>query len=182
MAISYAEHMGWDPQFDWSMLGGGLGVDALQNDHVDAWVGPELHTTMAVAAGFPILVDLDELDLPVAGSSFLFDRAWLANNPDAARGIVKSAVEAIALLKNDKEAAFRTLRKWYRMTDPDLLEFFYAEVAKLPKKPYPPYAGLKRVMEIYDSHEMRKYTVRHFYDDTIMRELDESGFIDSLYR
>jgi hypothetical protein len=67
------------------------------------------------------------------------------------------------------------------MTDPELLEFFYAEAAKLPSKPYPPYEGLKRVMEVYDSHEMRKYRLEDFYDDSYVRELDESGFIDSLY-
>ena len=181
VAILYAEHMGWDPTFDWSMLGGGLGVDALDNNHIDAVVGPELHATMAVAAGYKLLVDLGELELPNAGSSFLFDRDWLAENEDAARAIVKSAVEAIALMKNDKQATFETLGKWYQMTDPELLEFFYAEVEKLPSKPYPPHEGIREVMRVYDSHEMRKYTLEHFYDDSYVRELDESGYIDSLY-
>jgi hypothetical protein len=94
---------------------------------------------------------------------------------------MKSYVEAIALLKNDKAATFRALGKWFQISDPDLLEHFYREAEKLPSKPYPPYAGLKKVMQIYDSHEMRKYTVEHFYDDSIMKELDESGYIDSLY-
>jgi len=181
IAIGYAEHMGWDPNLDWSMLGDGLGLDALENGYIDAVVGPELHATMAVAAGYKVLVDLGELRLPNAGSSFLFDREWLAENEEAARAIVKSAVEAIALMKNDKEATFRTLRKWYRMTDPEQLEFFYAEVEKLPSKPYPPVEGIRRVMEVYDSHEMRKHSLEHFYDESFVSELDESGYIDSLY-
>lgn len=181
MAISLAEKMGWDPVFDWSMLGDALGVDALEADQVDAIIGPELHTTMAVGAGFKVLADLGDYGLPVAGSSFLFDRKWLADNPDRARRFIKSAVEAIAVLKKDKDAAFRTLRKWYQLHDPELLERFYREAEKLPSKPYPPYDGLRRVMEIYDSHEMRKYTLEHFYDDTYVRELDESGYIDGLY-
>ena len=36
-------------------------------------------------------------------------------------------------------------------------------------------------MKRYDSNEMRKYTSEDFYDDSLMRELDESGFIDSFY-
>ena len=36
-------------------------------------------------------------------------------------------------------------------------------------------------MEVYDSNEMRRYTPESFYDDSLMRELDESGFLDSLY-
>ncbi len=182
IAISFAEAMGWDPTFDWSMMANALGVDALQKGHVDAIIAPELHATMAVDAGFRVLVDLQEYELPVAGSSFLIDRNWLQDNRDAARRFVKSAVEAIALLKKDKQATFRTLRKWYQLDEPKLLEYFYGEVEKLPRKPYPPVAGIRKVMQVYDSHEMRKYTAEHFYDDSFVRELDESGYIDSLYR
>ena len=94
---------------------------------------------------------------------------------------MKSFVEAIAVLKTDREATYRVLRKWYQMSDPELMALFYAEASKLPSKPYPPYAGLEKMMEIYDSHEMRKYKVEDFYDDSFVRELDESGYIDSLY-
>ena len=181
MAISVAERFGWDPRFDWSMLGEALGVEALQRNQVDAIIGPELHSTMAVDAGFKVLADLGDYNLPVAGSSFLFDREWLAQHPDTAKRFMKSAVEAIAVLKTDKQAAFRSIRKWFLIDDPELLEFFYAEVEKLPRKPYPPYEGLQKVMQVYDSHEMRKYTVEHFYDDSYIKELDESGYIDSLY-
>ncbi len=182
IAVSFAEAMGWDPTLDWSMMANALGVEALQEGHVDAIIAPELHATMAVDAGFNVVVDLQDYELPVAGSSFLVNRDWLKDNPDAARRFVKSAVEAIALLKTDKQAAFRTLGKWYQLRDPKLLEYFYGEVEKLPSKPYPPYEGIKKVMQVYDSHEMRKYTPQHFYDDSFVRELDESGYIDSLYQ
>jgi len=37
-------------------------------------------------------------------------------------------------------------------------------------------------MELYDSAAMRRFKPEDFYDDSFMKELDESGFIDSLYR
>lgn len=181
-AISFAQAMGWDPQFDWSMMGGALGVDALDNGYVDAIMGPELHATMGIDAGYHVIVDLADYNLPMAGSSFLVDREWLQNNRDAARRFVKSAVEAIAMLKTDKDSAFKAMGKWYQMNDPELMELFYDEAAKVPSKPYAPIEGLKKMMEIYDSHEMRKYTVEHFYDDSFVKELDDSGYIDSLYK
>ena len=181
-AISFARAMGWDPNFDVSLMAGGLGVEALEAGYIDAMMGPELHATMGVDAGFKVIVDLADYNLPVAGSSFLVDREWLKNNRDSARRFIKSAVEAVALLKTDKQAAFQTMGKWYQMTDPELMEHFYDEASKVPSKPYPPVEGLKKVMEIYDSHEMRKYTLQHFYDDSFVRELDESGYIDSLYK
>jgi hypothetical protein len=136
---------------------------------------------MAMDAGFHEVVDLADYHLPAAGSSFLVDREWLRQHPEGGHAFVKSAVEALAILKTDKESTFETLRKWYQMDDPELMEHFYDEAAKVPAKPYPPVEGLKAIFDVYDSHEMRKYTVEHFYDDRYVRELDESGYIDSLY-
>ena len=181
MAISFAEVMGWDPNLDWSMMGDALGVDVLDAGHIDAMVAAELHATMAIDSGYKVIVDLGDYNLPAAGSSFLFDREWLPENRETARRLIRSFVDAVATLKTDKAATFRTLEKWYGMSDPTVMELFYAEAAKLPSKPYPPYAGLKKMMEIYDSHEMRKYRVEYFYDDSFVKELDDSGYIDSLY-
>jgi len=181
-AISFARAMGWDPKFDVSLMSGGMAVEALQAGHVDAFVADELHETMAVAAGFKTVVDLTDYNLPSAGSAFLVDREWLKNNHDAARRFIRSTVEALALLKTDKQAAFRAMQKWYNMKDPALLEYFYKKAEQLPRKPYAPVEGLKKVMQYYDSHEMRKYTLEHFYDDSFILDLDESGYIDSLYR
>jgi hypothetical protein len=36
-------------------------------------------------------------------------------------------------------------------------------------------------MQVYNSHEMRKYKPEDFYDASFMRELDQSKFIDGLY-
>jgi hypothetical protein len=85
-------------------------------------------------------------------------------------------------MKTSKESAFKAMRKWYQMNDPEIMEHFYDEAAHVPSKPYPPVEGIKKVMEIYDSHEMRKYKLEHFYDDSLVRELDQSGYIDSLYK
>jgi hypothetical protein len=37
-------------------------------------------------------------------------------------------------------------------------------------------------MELFDSNEMRKYMPEDFYDDSLMKEIDQSGFIDKLYK
>ena len=72
--------------------------------------------------------------------------------------------------------------KWYQMSDPEIMEMFYDEASKVPMKPYPAVEGIRRVMELYDSHEMRKYKLEHFYDASYVKELDDNGFIDSLYK
>jgi NitT/TauT family transport system substrate-binding protein len=181
-ATSFAIMMGWDPKLDWSMMGNALGVDALQRDEVDAIVAPELHGTMAIDAGFKVIADFQDYKLPVAGSGFAVNREWLKNNRELAGRFVKAAVEALATMKTDKDSTFKTMGKWYQMSDPEIMEMFYDEAAKVPAKPYPAVAGIKRVMELYDSHEMRKYKLEHFYDESFIKELDKSGYIDGLYK
>lgn len=61
-------------------------------------------------------------------------------------------------------------------------EAFYAPMENLPRKPYPAVAGIKKTMEVFDAHEMRQHKAEDFYDDSFMRELDRSGFIDNLYK
>ena len=65
--------------------------------------------------------------------------------------------------------------------DLDFAEARYNRTDYIPRKPYPCYEGIRNTMELHDSNEMRRYTPEDFYDDSLMRELDESGFIDSLY-
>jgi hypothetical protein len=36
-------------------------------------------------------------------------------------------------------------------------------------------------MEVYDSHAMRAYQPEDFYDGSLLKELDASGFIDDVY-
>ncbi len=37
-------------------------------------------------------------------------------------------------------------------------------------------------MKMYDSLQMRKHKPEEFYDDSILREVDKNGFIESLYK
>jgi ABC-type nitrate/sulfonate/bicarbonate transport system substrate-binding protein len=181
VALVFTGLMGWNPQQDLSLMSGANTMDTLKSGRVDAIIASELHETLALAAGYKMLVDLAKYNLPNAGSGVNVSRAYLKNNQEAVRRFVKSTVEAIALVKRDKQAAFHAMAKWYNVTDPKQQEYFYREIANLPRKPYPSVEGIKKVMEIYNSHEMRKYKAEDFYDAGFIRELDQSRFIDGLY-
>ncbi len=68
------------------------------------------------------------------------------------------------------------------MTDREKLSANYLVANTLPAKPYPAIDGIKKTMELYDSLNMRMHKPEDFYDDHFIRELDQSGFIDSLYK
>ncbi len=182
MALNFAKAMGWDPDKDISLMSDALNVEALRLGHVDAFVGDEIAETMAITSGFKIVEDLNKYNIPIAGSGVNVSREWMKNNRDTVRRFVKSAVEAVALTKQRPDVAFAAMSKWYGLTEPEKQKYFYREMAKLERKPYPAVEGLQRVMETYPYHEMNIHRVEDFYDDSFVKELDKSGYIDSLYK
>jgi NitT/TauT family transport system substrate-binding protein len=182
MAINFARRMGWDPDRDISLISNAMSVDVLKSGRIDALVGDEIAWTMAINAGFRDLVDLGQYKIAMAGSGVNAARSWLKDNRETAARFVKSTVDAVALIKTDKQIAFDSMKKWYGIGDAAHQESIYAEVAKLASKPYPAIDGIKAVMAIYNYHEMAMHKPEDFHDSSFVAELDKSGYIDDLYQ
>ena len=148
---------------------------------VDALICSELTVVELRSRGIEPIAHLRSWNMPIAGSGVQTTASWVRENRDTARRFIKSLVEAIALMKRDKEVAFRAMSKWFNITDREKQQANYEAAVEIPRKPYPAVDGIKKTMELYDSHEMRKYKPEDFYDDSFIRELDQSGYIDSLY-
>ena len=99
----------------------------------------------------------------------------------AARRFLKATIEGIALFHQDHDLVLGVLDRWHSITDQAYADIVYEGGKWIPQKPYPCYEGIEKSMERYDWKETHKYTPEDFYDDSLMRELDDSGFIDSLY-
>jgi len=134
---------------------------------------------MAPEAGLNIVADLGEYNIPFAGSGINAEREWLSQNRGAASRFAKSAVEAIALLKRDRAAFDTSVVKWFNITDQAVLDTMYAEALEFPVKPYPSVEGVTTIPTIYDTPEMRSHAPEDFYDLSFVRELDESGYLDT---
>ena len=181
-ALSFAKHMGWDPDRDVSLIGNANGLNPLKEGRTDAFFGSAMNVSMAPEANLKLLLDLTPYRFAVAGSGIMADRDWLKSNRDTAVRFVQAGFEAIALMKKDRAAFDAALAKWLNIADAAAQERMYREVEEIPRKPYPSVDGIRQTFVIYDLPEMRKYQAEDFYDSSIMTELDTSGFIDGLYR
>ena len=178
-----ARRMGWDPVLDISILQFGRDAESLRTGVVDAIVAEERNFAELQAEGYPILADTLDWNDPIAGNSVLVDQDWLKapGHRDVALRFLKASAEGFALFHRNPELARQTMAKWNGNMGTELAEAIYNRGDSFPRKPYPCYDGIKKTMELYDSNEMRRYTPEAFYDDSFMRELDKSGFLDSLY-
>ena len=84
--------------------------------------------------------------------------------------------------KSADHVGFPAIAKWYGIADPQRQQLMWQGAKEMPRKPYPAVAGIKEVMELYNYHEMRLHKAEDFYDESLMREIDKSGFIDALYK
>ena len=110
----------------------------------------------------------DKVHMPGSGVNVL--KEWLPQNRDVAARFIKATVEAIALMKTDKEKAFASMRKWYGINETAKLEGFYAEAADLPIKPYPSIEGLKNMQSVYKWRAITMKKPEDFVDASFVTE------------
>src|SRR5262245_747508 len=178
----WCRKMGFDPMRDVSLMASGMGGELIKRGRVDAFAADEIAVGEAIHQGYRDLVDTGAYKFPMPGSGVNALKDWLPKNRDTAARFVKSTVDALALLKTDKQAAFTSMAKWYGITDPRVQERIYAQAVQLPAKPYPAIEGFRKMIEIYDYREMRRHKAEDFVDASFVQELDKSGYIDGLYR
>jgi hypothetical protein len=114
-------------------------------------------------------------------------RRYIRENPDVVRRYVKSHVEAVHRMWTDKEATIRALGKHMPGVEREILEKSYQNVmteSLYPKKQYPSLEGLQTVLDELAGRDPRAKTAKpeQFVDVTFIKELDQSGYTDSLYK
>jgi NitT/TauT family transport system substrate-binding protein len=184
VARMLAEHMGWDPDQDMAILQGDYSIRPLEKGWADALIAYEVPLAAAMKAGYKPLEDVDmrSWNEPIACNGIWTSRSWAHAHHDTVIAFLKAVTEAISMMKKDKEVPFRAIAKYYKITDREQQQVIYNGAAEMPRKPYPAVDGIKRVMELYNNAAMRRFKPEDFYDDSFMKELDTSGFIDNLYK
>lgn len=143
---------------------------------------------IAEKKGMSMLADVAKLGLVIQHTSVASTRKFVKEHPDVIRRYVKSQVEAVHRIYTDKEATIKTLSKYIGISvDRDVLErtretFINEQV--LSKKQYPSLEGIKMVLsQLADTNpKARAAQPEAFADLSFVRELDQSGYIDALYK
>src|SRR4029077_15032565 len=125
----------------------------------------------ALHQGYRDLVDTSVYKFPMPGSGVNALKDWLPKNREAPARFIKSTVDALALIRNDKEAAFAAMAKWYGIKEARAQEHIYAQAVQLPIKPYPSVEGIISMMGVYNYREMRMHKPEDFYDASFITAL-----------
>ncbi|MEK6602288.1 MAG: ABC transporter substrate-binding protein [Candidatus Binatota bacterium] len=154
---------------------------AIETGRTDAAIVTPPMTLQARKMGFPLLIDAAKLDIPYSSLFLVARKSYLAKNRDDMRNYFKALIEGIHYYLANKEFSFKVLSKYMKISDREILEENFREY-DFPLKPYPAkeYFALP-IQEVgrKDSRVLKENPER-FADPTLIRELEESGFIGKL--
>jgi NitT/TauT family transport system substrate-binding protein len=182
--------LGMTPGKDVTLIQVGSGperLNAVLTGKVFAAVINPPSSFVAEKKGLAVLADVAKMGLVFQHTGAATTKKFIRENPDIVRRYVKSHVEAVHKMWTDKEATVRALGKHMPGVEREFLIRSYENVMHetlYSKKQYPSMEGLKTVIEEIAERDPRAKSARpeQFADLSFIRELDQSGYIDSLYK
>jgi NitT/TauT family transport system substrate-binding protein len=136
--------------------------------------------------GFRVLANLKMLGLEYQHTGLATTRALIKSQPDLLRDVMKAYIEGIHFYKTHRQESLAVLAKYLKTNNADALKEIYEDIglALVPAKPYPTLKGIEAILQEIASKEPQAQSVRpeQFVDVRFVKELDDSGFIDRLYK
>lgn len=176
---------GIDPERDITMVQTGG-----PSETISAMVAGKVHaaaitppaTLQARKVKLKELVDLSKLDVEYHVNGVVTTRKFLKSNEDTARRYLKAYIEGAVRGIKDKAFAMKTMGRYFRTDDQEILEETYEMIIKtgFSVPPYP--AGIASLLQELEKPfpKAKGAKAEDFADSRLVRELDQSGFIKSL--
>jgi NitT/TauT family transport system substrate-binding protein len=180
--------MGLDPVKDVNLRVIGGSIDrmiALQKGIVHFTVVTQPGKAMAEKLGFPVIVDMATLQIPFPQNGVYTSTRYIREHPDIVRRYMRAYVEAIHYYKTHKEETIKITQKYSRLEDRKAQEKSWEWHARyIPEAPYPPVDGYQTILQDLapTNPKAAQANAKDFVDIRFVREMEDSGFIKSLYK
>ena len=160
---------------------------SLDKGGVDAAVLTIPSMFVAEDRGYRVLLDMADTDIYYLHTMVATTRQYIKSNRDKVLRFLRGYVEGIAFVKHNKKESLDVVRKKLRLGPEqernlerslDLLVAKYYEAV-----PYPSQRGVETVLGFIEKDNPKAKTVdpKSFVDDSLLREIEQSGFIKKLY-
>jgi NitT/TauT family transport system substrate-binding protein len=188
-SVRYAlRNLGLNPDKDLTMLQIGNQPNrfaALTSGAVEATIINPPLTLQAKRMGYQPLVDLAATGLKYPQAELASLPVYMKSHDDVMRRLVRAYTESLHLIHTQKAASQKALGKFMKMNDPQVINDTIESYRNyFPKKPYPSVEAIKFVIDYLSEKqpEIKKLKAEDLIEPRFVRELDENGFIDQLYR
>lgn len=175
-----------DREVSLMQMGGSQEILAgLASKSIDGGVLSSPLNLRAQKLGFHLVVDLSAIGVDYQGAGVVTTRTYAHSNSDIIRRYLMAYVEGLHRYKTDREFSIKVLSKYSRTTERDMLDETYQHYAikVMPKVPYPTLEGIQLVLNEIGSRDpkARDASPASFVDTSFLKEIENSGFIKTLY-
>jgi ABC-type nitrate/sulfonate/bicarbonate transport system substrate-binding protein len=180
--------LGIDPEKDVKIIPVGGNPErfaALSKGLTQFTIMPEPFLTQAERLGFRNLYNVSELKIPFWWNGILTREGILKSKRPLMLKLARAVVEAIHIIKTDKEYAKALFKRNLGVADPEGLERAYQDYSNIfPEAPYPTPDGVKTMLDDLAPRNPKAAAAdpTAFVDQSLIKELDASGFIKQLYK
>jgi ABC-type nitrate/sulfonate/bicarbonate transport system substrate-binding protein len=138
--------------------------------------------------GYRVLLDMADTDIFYLHTMIGTTRSYVKNNRDKVSRYLKGFLEGLAFVKQHKKESVDIVKKKLRIgaeqernleRSIDLLSTKYYE-----QVPYTSLRGVETVLGYVEKDNPKAKTAdpKTFYDDSLLREIEQSGFVKTLYQ
>lgn len=164
--------------------GGEKGIAALMDRKCDAVVITPPEALSAKKLGCHFMADFADYGLNYSLGGIAARRDYVQAHGETARKFIKAYVEGMHRYRIDRAFTVQVQQEYSEISDRSIAEETYDLTQPgMPRVPYPVVDALKIALQVIAKQLPEAATAdpRQFVDDRFLRELEESGFIASLY-
>ena len=139
-------------------------------------------TVMAQRLGFKKLVDIASFKYPYPHNAVATRKSLIRQNPEVIKAFLKAFLASIKIIHEQPVVAKKALAAFLGTKDPEMIEDSYRSLADLFLKiPYMPEEAIRTVLSLSDNPKAASANPKDFYDNSLLKELEDSGFVKELY-
>ena len=161
---------------------------SLDRGGIDAAVLTIPSMFVAEDRGYKVLIDLADTDIYYLHTMIASTRSYIKGNRDKLIRYLKGYLEGIAYFKQNRKESLEVVKKKLRLSadqERNLERSFELLSAKYYEAmPYPSLRGVETVLGFVEKDNPKAKTAdpKSFIDDSLLREIDASGFVKGLYQ
>jgi NitT/TauT family transport system substrate-binding protein len=158
----------------------GARMAALRNGHLHGTLVNGSQLLTASRMGYKQLLDFSAVPVDMAVSAVLSRRAYVNEHSEMTVRYLKAWTEGIYLFKNRREIALPILRKFTRISEPELLEATYERYVKIFSTQVAPSVSVTKSMLGFLARMRpvdKDIKLEGFIEPRFVQELEKTGFL-----
>jgi len=154
---------------------------SVSNGNASAGIMSAPTSLKAKAAGLKPILNITELRIPFLFTGMLSSPRIMREKNEALTRFLRGYIEAMAVIRRDKETTMKSMGKFLKTNDREVLESVYDDYKDVfPQVPLMTAAEVKAVLDVAKSPRAKQMHPEEFFDNSLVQKIQASGFIDAV--